>query len=296
MQIPPVGTRVMIRHRLPAGSVPPLTDVIGHLLRTEPTLAVRTKRGDVVAVSLDEVLVIKALTDAPVRTADIRRLEHAAALAWPGVEQEWVGGWFCRFGYGSTRRANSAVPLDFSASTDLAAVAKWYADRSMAALLSLPDRLVPAPAHAPTEAENLVMASDIDPGPSADGVSLAAHPDDQWLRIYDRDVPVEVLTAVLDGEVTFATIAGVAVARAAVTDAPDGTRWLGLSALKVADEHRRHGYARSLCTALLGWGAEHGAQRVYTQVLADNASAIALFESMGFRLHHRSRYAGLDSL
>ena len=295
MQIPPVGTRVMIRHRLPAGSVPPLTDVIGHLVRTEPTLQVRTKRGDVVGVSLDEVVVIKALTDAPVRTSDIRHLEHAAALAWPGVEQEWVGGWFCRFGHGSTRRANSAVPLDFSMSTDLAAVADWYADRSVAALLSLPDRLFRVPTHTPTDAENLVMASDIEPALAVDGVSLAAHPDDEWLRIYDREVPVDVLTAVVDGEAIFATIAGVAVARAAVTDAPDGTRWLGLSALKVADEHRRHGYARSLCTALLGWGADRGAHRAYTQVLADNASAIALFESMGFKLHHRSRYAGVDA-
>jgi len=296
MQIPPVGTRVMIRHRLPAGSVPPLTDVIGHLVRTEPTLQVRTKRGDVVGVSLDEVVVIKALTDAPVRTSDIRHLEHAAALAWPGVEQEWVGGWFCRFGHGSTRRANSAVPLEFSMDTDLAAVADWYAERSVAALLSLPDRLFRIPTHAPTDAENLVMASDIEPGLAVDEVSLATRPDDEWLRVYDREVPVDVLTAVVDGEAIFATIAGVAVARAAVTDAPDGTRWLGLSALKVADEHRRHGYARSLCTALLGWGVDRGARRAYTQVLADNASAIALFESMSFRLHHRSRYAGIDSL
>ena len=132
MQIPPVGTRVMIRHRLPAGSVPPLTDEIGHLVQTGPTLQVRTKRGDVVAVAVDDVVVIKALADAPVRTAEIRNLEHAAALAWPGVEQQWVDGWFCRYGNGSTRRANSAVPLQFSVSTDLAAIADWYAARSVA--------------------------------------------------------------------------------------------------------------------------------------------------------------------
>ena len=66
MQMPPVGTRVMVRHRLPAGSVPPLTDVIGHLMQTDPTLQVRTKRGDVVAVAVDDVVVIKALGAAPV--------------------------------------------------------------------------------------------------------------------------------------------------------------------------------------------------------------------------------------
>lgn len=296
MQIPPVGTRVMIRHRLPAGSVPPLTDVIGHLVRTEPTLAVRTKRGDVVVVSVDEVVAIKALTSAPVRTADIRNLEHAAALAWPGVEQQWVGGWFCRFGHGSTRRANSAVPLDFSMSTDLPAVADWYAARSVAPLVSLPDRLLRVPPHAPTEAENLVMACDIAQSRPDTKVTLTPRPDDEWLRIYDRDVPVEVLTAVVDGEAIFATVAGVAVARAAVTDSPDGTRWLGLSALKVAKDQRRRGHARSLCTALLSWGADRGAHRAYTQVLDDNASAANLFESIGFTLHHRSRYVALDAI
>jgi len=29
-------------------------------------------------------------------------------------------------------------------------------------------------------------------------------------------------------------------------------------------------------------------------VLADNASAIALFESVGFSLHHRSRYVSIQ--
>jgi GNAT superfamily N-acetyltransferase len=296
MQIPPVGTRVMIRHRLPAGSTPPLTDVIGHLVQTKPTLQVRTKRGDVVAVAVDRVVVIKALTDAPVRKADIRNLEHAAALAWPGVEQQWVDGWFCRFGHGSTRRANSAVPLEFSVSTDMSAITEWYAARSVVPLVSAPDRLFRVPSHSTTDAENLVMACDIEPGNPHDEVVLASRLDDEWLRIYDRDVPVEVLKAVVDGEVVFATVAGAAVARAAVTKGPDGTRWVGLSALKVVAGQRRRGHARSLCTALLSWGADHGAQRAYTQVLHDNSSATAFFGSMGFSLHHRSRYVRADTL
>jgi N-acetylglutamate synthase len=291
MHIPPVGTRVMIRHRLPAGSVPPLTDVIGHLVQTRPTLQVHTKRGDVVAVSVDDVVVIKALSDAPVRVADIRHLEYAAALAWPGVEQQWVDGWFCRFGHGSTRRANSAVPLAFSAGSDLGAIADWYAARSVASpLVSAPDRLFRVPPNALTDAENSVLACDIEPSALQEEVTLAPRPDSEWMRIYERNVPVEVLSAVVDGEVVFATTAGAGVARAAITDAPDGTRWVGLSALKVTADQRRRGRARSLCTALLAWGAEHGARRAYSQVLDSNTSAITLFESMGFALHHRSRY------
>ena len=95
-----------------------MTDVIGHLLDAGPTLRVRTKHGDVVEIAVSDVVTVKALAAAPVRTSDIRNLEHAAALAWPGVEQEWVEGWLLRFGHGSTRRANSAVPLDVSAGAD----------------------------------------------------------------------------------------------------------------------------------------------------------------------------------
>src|SRR5215217_8788134 len=105
MELPAVGARVVVRYRLPSGSVPPMTDVIGHLVDTGPTLRVRTKHGDVVDIAASDVVTVKALAAAPVRTSDIRNLEHAAALAWPGVEQEWIGGYLVRFGHGSTRRA-----------------------------------------------------------------------------------------------------------------------------------------------------------------------------------------------
>src|SRR5258708_5159641 len=168
----------MGRYRLPAGSGPPLTDVIGHLEATGPTLRVRTKRGDVVAVAAADVVASKALAAAPGRTGDIRNLEHAAAVA------------------------------------------------------------------------------------------IAARPDDEWLRLYRREVPVDVLTAVVDGEVAFATSRGAAVGRGAVTESPDGTRWVGLSAVHVVEEARRRGLARELCGALSAWGAERGATRAYVQVLA----------------------------
>jgi GNAT superfamily N-acetyltransferase len=285
----------MVRYRLPAGSVPPLTDVIGHLEAIGPTLRVRTKRGDVVDVAAADVVAIKALAAAPVRTGDIRNLEHAAALAWPGVEQQWLGGWLLRFGRGSTRRANSAVPLDVQTGSDVSAIIDWYAARAVAPLVAAPDRLLRVPPGVPIDAETLVMTGDVTTQrPST--VAVADRPDDEWLRLYRRDVPVDVLTAVLDGEVAFATAAGAAVGRGAVTESPDGTRWVGLSAVHVVETARRRGLARELCEALLTWGPERGATRAYVQVLADNTAATRLYESMGFSVHHRSRYVDARSL
>ena len=285
----------MVRYRLPAGSVPPLTDIVGHLLQVGPTLRVRTKRGDVVDVVVADVVAIKRLAAAPVRTGDIRNLEHAAALAWPGVEQQWLGGWLLRFGRGSTRRANSAVPLDISTEIDMRAVLDWYSARGTVPLVAAPDRLFRVPPEVPTDAETVVMTGDVTAyRPSA--VAIAARPDDEWLRLYRRDVPVDVLTAVVDGEVAFAMAAGAAVGRGAVTESPDGTHWVGLSAVHVVEGARRRGLARELCKSLLAWGADRGATRAYVQVLADNTAATRLYESMGFSVHHGSRYFDARSL
>jgi RimJ/RimL family protein N-acetyltransferase len=238
---------------------------------------------------------INALAAAPVRTGDIRNLEHAAALAWPGVEQQWRDGWLLRFGRGSTRRANSAVPLDVPTVSDVSAIIDWYADRAAAPLIATPDRLFRIPPGVPIDAETLVMTGEVTVQRSS-AVAVSARPDDEWLRLYRRDVPVDVLTAVIDGDVAFATYGGDAVGRGAVTDSPDGTRWVGLSAVHVVETARRRGLARELCYALLAWGAQRGATRAYVQVLADNTAATRLYESMGFSVHHRSRYIDARSL
>jgi GNAT superfamily N-acetyltransferase len=275
--------------------VPPLTDVVGHLLSTGTHLRVRTKRGEVVEVAADDVIAIKTLSAAPLRTSQIRELEHAAALAWPGIEQHWLDGWLLRAGRGSTHRANSAVPLGVSASlSELPKIVEWYASRGLPARIAAPDRLVRLPSGVPVERENNVLACDLPivtpESPSTPNVTLASRPGDEWLQLYDRDVDADVLAAVVDGDVVFATLPGAAVGRAAVTAAPNGVRWAGLSAVHVAAAQRRRGHARTLCTALLRWAATHGATRAYVQVLVDNVAATTLYETMGFMPHHRSRY------
>jgi GNAT superfamily N-acetyltransferase len=292
--LPDVGTRVSLRYRLPAGSVPPLSDVVGHLVDVGPELQVRDKHGVVVTVAATDVVSLRPLPPTPVRNPDIRNLEHAAALGWPGVEHEWFDGWLLRFGHGCTRRANSAVPLLPSPSLDTGPIAQWYAARGVPPLLAAPDRLVRIPAGASTDGENVVMTRQLTDLPPARGeVSFRALPGDEWLGLHPRRVPVDVLTAVVDGEVAFATLAGAAVGRAAITVAPNGTRWVGLSSVHVAETARRRGLGRTLCESMLGWAADRGATRAYVQVLTENTAATTLYRPMGFTEHHRSRYVSL---
>ena len=289
---PDLGTRVTVRYRRPAGSAPPLTDAVGHLLAVDPVVRVRTKTGAVVEFAPADVVALRVLTDAPVRASAIRALEQAAAAAWPGVEQTWLDGWLLRAGRGATFSANSAAPLDISAHTGtIPAIATWYEERNLTPWLAIPDRLLRLPPGLAGEHAEHILVRDVSDFSTREpdaSITFSARPDDAWLRIHRGEIPVDVLTAVVDGELTFGAHPGGAVARAAVTVAPDGNRWVGVSEVRAADDQSAAVPAARLCEAVLIWGARRGATRGYMRV--HDADATALAESLSFRPHHRTRY------
>lgn len=285
---PDPGTRVTVRYRRPPGSVPPLTDAVGHLITIQPTVRVRTKTGAVVEFAPSDVVALRVLTDNPIRTSQIRALEHAAAAAWPGAEHDWLEGWLLRAGHGIGVAANSAVPLGLSARLNtIPTIAAWYERRGLTPRLAVGDRMLALGPGWTSERTERVAVRDLSevagPG-STPSISLSPEPDDAWLRASGHNVPLDVLTSVIDGELMFGTLGGATVGRAAVTGAPDGTRWVGLSALRGSDDRA----ATVLCEALLTWGAARGATRAYLTVPDGGATAVG--ESLGFRLHHRRRY------
>lgn len=288
---PDPGTRVTVRYRRPAGSMPPLTDAVGHLLAVDPMVRVRTKTGAVVEFAPSDAVALRVLTDTPLRTSQIRALEHAAAAAWPGAEHLWLDGWLLRAGHGVGIAANSAVPLTLSAQVSaVPAIVDWYEHRGLTPRLAVPDRMLTLPPGLTVERTERVVVRDLSgvTAPAAGPyVTLSPHPDDAWLRIAGGRIPVEVLTAVIDGELAFGMRGDVAVARAAVTDTPDGARWVGISAVRSAmnaDERS----AADVCEALLAWGADRGATRGYMRVPDTGTTTLAT--ALGFRPHHRRRY------
>lgn len=60
------------------------------------------------------------------------------------------------------------------------------------------------------------------------------------------------------------------------------TRHVGSLAIAVARSARRRGIGRSLLSGCLAWAAGIGVRKMTLSVLAQNAPAIALFESAGF--------------
>jgi hypothetical protein len=235
---PELDARVMVRYRLPAGSVAPLTDVIGHLLQATPLVRIQTNAGEIVEFAQDEVVAQRTLSDKPVRASEIRALEHADALAWPGIERQWLDGWLLRAGPDDTHAANSAVPLDISATQSaIPAIVDWYRTRDRVPRLAVPDRLLRLPDKG--EHANRMMVCDVRHGSDVER------------------------------------------ADAVITDAPDGTRWVGLSRI------------RDNCGAQLAWGASQGATRGYVRLAENDRATAELARTLGFVLHHHARYITL---
>lgn len=226
---PELGTRVSVRYRRPAGSVPPLTDVVGHLLSVGPTVRVRTKNGAITTFAPADAVALRTLADLPVRTAQIRNLEHAAAAAWPADENEWLAGWLLRAG--TSLSTNSAVPLDISAKLSaIPSIVDWYRQRGRPPRLAVPDRLLPLPTTLATEHTEQVLVCELISDPQG----------------------------------------------CVVTEASDGTRWVGLP-------------TAAGCAASLSRGASRG----YLALGEDQTREIESARTMGFRLHHRRRYVRL---
>jgi N-acetylglutamate synthase len=68
---------------------------------------------------------------------------------------------------------------------------------------------------------------------------------------------------------------------AVIADAPDGIRWVALPQIQQG------------CEAQLAWGAAQGATHGYVRMPEDDRAAAVLARSLGFVLHHHSRYITL---
>ncbi len=289
------------------------SDVTGTLVSADADAIVVERDGERVTVPRDLVLAVRVLPDRAVRTSEIRELETAAAHGWPGTDRVTVDGWLLRAGGGWSRRANSAVPLAFGVTADVATLSvirRWYDDHGLPPTIATVDRVLPAGAVPEgTDAVRVaVMTRDIrlDPRDPAVAVAISATPTDEWLaavighrdEVVDPPVAAEVLRAVVDGTLLFASVVVdgtlVATGRGAITRSADSApTWLGLTCLWTHPDHRGRGVGAAVITALMQAARDTGCDRAYLQVEQDNAAAIRLYRRLGFVRHHGYGYRTL---
>jgi N-acetylglutamate synthase len=283
-----VGRRVVVRRLLrgeagPSGG-PAMTDVLGTCeAYADGVLVVRPEAGDPVTIALADVVSGKPVPPrgsvrdrVPARTAQLR-----GSALFPDLVVQPLGGvedadtgWLLRDSATATaRRANSVLAFGPSGvDDDVERVAAHYA-RPVAAVL----------ADSP-EADRLTGLGWVPESVDSDTL----------FQVAGTAQVARALRGVDDSGVVVREEAGLAVATAA-DGAASGVAayaddWVGFRSLEVGPAHRRRGLALAVMAALVGWGAERGATTAYLQVLADNQPALALYERLGFRTHHRYRY------
>ena len=305
-----IGQRVTLRSVTAAG----VADVVGILLDVSPTeIVVRRHDGRTATVQTSSLTHARLVPPGPAQTIDAGGLERLMVDGWRPLEVDPLGDWLLRASGGFTRRGNTALPVGDPGrplTAALEAVEEWYAARGLPPRVQLPVDGSEGPLAEAMSARGWrpeigvhVMTAELAPVLRAfrgvdDGVRVDVAPDAPWLALYRSESgllpdvgPRELL--VNHPAAGFASIRDdgecIAIARASVD-----ARWAGLFAVEVAPTRRRRGLGRSASVGALRWAAQRGARRAYLQVAHGNEPAVALYDALGFTVHHDYVHYVLD--
>lgn len=236
----------------------------------------------------------------------IRGLEHISLRAWMALERESYDGWLLRYANGYTGRANSVQALDSSSlpiEEKIDYCENWYAKRDLPSIFRLTDAMQPSDLETYLDKrayerynETLVQTASL----SSSNLTLDSHfhshgtISDDWLVKWAEwnSVPSPhiatakaMLSQKTETDACFAWIDDVAVGLAV----REG-EFAGLFDIVVHPDSRGQGIGKALVSSLLGWSQQAGAKIAYLQVVANNRPALALYDKLGFNLHHRYWY------
>lgn len=297
-----IGKRVTIRLREPGGG---FRDIVG-FLQSERQLI--NSKSEAITFSPDEIAIwreIKPLPDLAGKGAPfsqrIIELEKLSDLTWPAERVIEYGKWRIRVSDGFTMRANSTLPTGSAPHgeppTDLAEAVKYvtdvYRENGLTPTFSIPlpiyeelDKYLEANGWKIKVGANFLIrdigAIDIT-SQSEFTFEISDSPSKLWLDVRS-DKALEKL--MLRYPAQYGAIKSgnriIAVGRIATSGS-----WSIASRLFVTPSHRGHGVAKKLMNQLMAAASGDGATKIALQVDDENGAALALYQSMGFRTHHK---------
>lgn len=255
---------------------------------------VRPESGPDVVIPLGEIVSGKPV---PPRASVRSRVtpveaQHRGFALFPDLVTAPLGGWVLRDSATATaRRANSVLAFGSSGVDDDVEQVVAHYERPVAAVLS------GSPEH-----ERLLALGWVPESNDGDTVFQVAGVA-QVARALRGAAPIPAIPASPASPVSPATTADpvlevtvpgawvrVRIGEVATGFAAFDRDWVGFGGISVAPEARRQGLGLTVMAALLEWGAELGASTAFLQVLDDNVAALALYDRLGFRTHHRYCY------
>lgn len=304
-----IGRRLTLRFHDAAGGY---RDLVGVL---ESMDTIRKRNGDLIAFNPDDLAIVHPIEDVIPRAGKgaplslrVAELEELSTRTWPPHQIKNLGSWKCRISNGRTFRANSvlvtgAPPFGESGldlEDSITAVDAIYREAQLPTVfqICLPlyqefnDHLIAQgwsekvgaaflikDLEVSADVENLALSSSVE-------IANTDQPSDAFLELHDDHLlrtimmayPARYIALTRDGEI-------IATARVAVSGG-----WAILTRLIVADSFRKKGLARLLMLACMNSAIENGATKMALQVDQSNQDAQALYERLGFRVHHMYRF------
>jgi len=306
-----IGKRVTIRLREAGGG---FRDIVG-VLQSEHELI--NSKFQAISFSKDDIAIWREIQPLPDRAGTgaplslrIIELEKLSDTTWPATEIIEFGKWRLRISDGFTMRANSALPTGagpigeppLPLADAVEHVIKSYREKGLTPTFTLPlpiyqeldDYLENQGWQVKVGAQFLIkdiesIATELS---SLIDFEILDYPSEQWLGL-QSDHRLEKL--MLRYPARYGVIKSgesvVAVGRIATL----GT-WAMATRLFVDPSHRGKGLAKQLMIRLMAAAREDGATKIGLQVDLENAAALALYDSMGFRAHHKYVYRVLENL
>lgn len=217
--------------------------------------------------------------------------------AWPAPETMHCCGWTVRAGRGGYNRANSVWTGAFDGDLAQAVerVEAFYRERGLRPRFQVLD--IAAPAGIDRELASRGYTSEIACSDMAKAVvgytvptevSVTAEPLAEWLDLYVAEQPAEkkaelpLIRAKLPIPHGFILCkrSGVAAGVALVARVGDDA---AIDCVLTRPEFRRCGVGRAIMLAAEAWATRHGVRRLVLSVVDDNAGALALYRSLGYR-------------
>jgi N-acetylglutamate synthase len=126
-------------------------------------------------------------------------------------------------------------------------------------------------------------------------VELREEPDEGFLALYryrGEDLPPVAAQVMMSAPAqAFASVRAPGSGRTvAIGRVASARGWSGVTAVEVAEDHRRQGLAHVVMAALHDWARERGDHSAYLQVARSNAPARALYERLGYTAHSGYHY------
>ena len=295
-----IGKRVTIRLHDPSGGY---RDIVG-ILQSERELI--TSKSKTITFSPDEIAIwreIKPLPDLAGKGAPLSQriieLEKLSDLTWPAQEIVEYGKWRLRISDGFSMRANSVLPIgeppiDLASAVD--EITNIYRENKLKPTFSIPlpifdelDRYLEQNGWNIKIDANFLIRDIGAIEASSDPqffIEILDYPSKEWLEI-NSDQPLEKIMrryparygAIKIGEQV------IAVGRIATFGS-----WSIVTRLFVNPSFRGKGVAKILMNNLLSAAVSDGATKVSLQVDNENGAALALYQSMGFTIHHKFVY------